>query len=106
MLIIYRIIKVQPGLRDSLEIDHGRLPAVDEVGDGVVDTKGRCVQVSADFHVVSGHQTNGCLVLVVKDLPLQRGAEQQHEVIWKRRKRNTSKSHQTNPACFTDTTYR
>lgn len=57
------------------------VPAVDEVRDGVVDTKGGCVQVSTDFHIVSSHQTNGCLVLIIKDLPLERGAQQQHEVI-------------------------
>lgn len=58
-----------------------RVPAVDEVRDGVVDTKGGCVQISTDFHIVSSHYANGSLVLFIKDLPLERGAQQQHEVI-------------------------
>lgn len=57
------------------------LPAVDEVGDGVVDAEGGCVQVSADLHVVAGHEAHCRLVLVLKDLPLERGTEQQHEVV-------------------------
>lgn len=59
------------------------VPAVDEVGDGVVDAEGGGVQVSADLHVVSGHEANGCLVLLVKHLPLESGAQQQHEVVWR-----------------------
>lgn len=55
---------------------------MDEVGDGVVHAEGGGVQVPADFHVVSSHQANGRLVLVVKDLPLEGGAQQQHEVVW------------------------
>lgn len=54
---------------------------MDEVGDGVMDTEGGSVQVSTDLHVVSGHQANGRLVLVVEDLPLEGGAQQQHEVV-------------------------
>lgn len=48
-----------------------RVPAVDEVRDGVVDAEGGCVQVSTDFHIVSSHQANGGLVLIIKDLPLE-----------------------------------
>lgn len=57
------------------------VPAVDEVRDRIVDTKGGSVQVSTDFHIVSSHQTNSGLVLIIKYLPLERGTEQQHEVI-------------------------
>lgn len=74
-----------------LSIYLSTIPAVDEVRDGVVDAEGRCVQVSADLHVVSGHEAHCCLVLVVEDLPLEGGAQQQHEVIWKRRETNKPK---------------
>ena len=57
---------------------------MDEVGDGVVDAERGCVQVPADLHVVSGHDADGRLVLVIEHLPLKRGTQQQHEVIWKR----------------------
>lgn len=57
------------------------VPAVDEVGDWVMHAEGGRVQVSTDFHVVSSHQPNDRLVLVVKHLPLERGAQQQHEVV-------------------------
>lgn len=70
------------------------VPAVDEVGDGVMHTEGGRVQVSTDFHVVSSHQPNGRLVLVVKDLPLERGAQQQHEVVWKGRGETLAKAAQ------------
>lgn len=54
---------------------------MDEVGDGVVDAEGGSVQVSADLHVVSGHEANRRLVFVIEHLPLERGTQQQHEVI-------------------------
>lgn len=55
-------------------------------------TEGGRVQVSTDFHVVSSHQPNGRLVLVVEDLPLERGAQQQHEVVWKGRGQTLAKA--------------
>lgn len=63
---------------------------MDEVRDRVVDAEGRCVQVSADLHVVSRHEAHCSLVFVVEDLPLEGGTQQQHEVIWKRRETNKS----------------
>lgn len=54
---------------------------MDEVRDGVMDAEGRCVQVSADLHIVSSHEAHCRLVLVIEDLPLERGTQQQHEVI-------------------------
>lgn len=62
------------------------VPAVDEVGHRVVDTEGRCIQVSADLDIVASHEADSRLVLIVKDLPLQGGAEQQHEVVCRRRR--------------------
>lgn len=61
------------------------VPAVDEVGHGVVDAEGGGVQVSADLHIVSCHEANRRLVLLVKHLPLKRGTQQQHEVVWRGR---------------------
>ena len=55
---------------------------MNEVGDGVVHSERGSVQVSADLHVVSGQEAHCRLVLVVKDLPLEGGAQQEHEVIW------------------------
>lgn len=54
---------------------------MDEVRDGVMDAEGRCVQVSADLHIVSSHEAHCRLVFVIEDLPLERGTQQQHEVI-------------------------
>lgn len=78
-------------LHTYLSIYLATIPAVDEVRDGVVDAEGRCVQVSADLHVVSGHEAHCRLVLIVEDLPLEGGTQQQHEVIWKRRETNKQK---------------
>lgn len=61
-------------------------PAVDEVRDRVVYTEGGRVQVPADLHVVTSHDANCSFVLVFKDLPLKRGAQQQHEVIYGKKK--------------------
>lgn len=57
------------------------VPAVDEVWHWVVDAEAGGVQVSADLHIVSSHESHGCLVLLVKHLPLQRRRQQEHEVI-------------------------
>lgn len=57
------------------------VPAVDKIGHRVVDAEGSCIQVSADLYIVTGHEADSCLVLIVKDLPLEGGAEEQHEVI-------------------------
>ena len=46
------------------------VPAVEEVWHWVVDTEGGSVEVSADLHVVAGHETHGRHVLFVKHLPL------------------------------------
>ena len=60
------------------------VPAVDEVWGRVVNAERCSVQVSADLHVVASHETNGGLVFLVKDLPLEGRTQQQHEVIWGR----------------------
>lgn len=57
---------------------------MDEVWDRVMDTKRGRVQVSADLHIISSHEADRRLVLIIKDLPLERGTQQQHEVIYKR----------------------
>lgn len=62
-------------------IETADVPAVDEIRDGVVDAKRGSVQISADLHVVAGHDADCCLVFIIKDLPLERGTEQQHEVV-------------------------
>lgn len=54
---------------------------MDEVGHGVVNTEGGCIQVSADLHIIASYEADRRLVLVLKDLPLHRGTEQQHEVV-------------------------
>lgn len=57
-------------------------PAVNEVRYWIVNTERCSVQVSADLHVISRHQTNGGLVFFVKHLSLQRRTQQQHEIIY------------------------
>lgn len=57
------------------------LPAVDEVRNRVMDAKGCCVQISADLHIVSGHDADRRLVLFIKHLPLEGCTQQQHEVV-------------------------
>lgn len=90
-----RAVSVQPS-EEQMMLLQGKChtaaaaPAVDEVGDGVVHAEGGGVQVSADLHIVSGHETDCRLVLIVEHLPLKRGAEQQHEVIWKREEKKHS----------------
>lgn len=54
---------------------------MDEVRNRVVDAERGRVQVSADLHVVSSHEADCCLVLIIKDLPLHGGTQQQHEVV-------------------------
>ena len=66
------------------------VPAVDEVWGRVVNAERGSVQVSADLHVVASHETNGGLVLLVKDLPLEGRTQQQHEVVWGRGETRTS----------------
>lgn len=64
-----------------------------EVWYGVVNAERRGVQVPADLNVVSRHQTNGCFILLVEHLPLQRRAQQEHEIIYSTQKcKNYSKS--------------
>lgn len=60
------------------------VPAVNEVWHWIVNTERCSVQISADLHVISRHQTNGRFVLFVKHLPLQRRTQQQHEIIYSR----------------------
>lgn len=57
------------------------VPAVDEVRHGVVDAEGGGIQVSADLHIITSYEADRRLVLILKDLPLHGGAEQQHEVV-------------------------
>lgn len=58
------------------------VPAVNEVRYWIVNTERCSVQVSADLHVISRHQTNGRFVFFVKHLSLQRRTQQQHEIIY------------------------
>lgn len=51
-----------------------------------MDAEGGGVQVPADLHIVAGHEADRSLVLIIEDLPLEGGAEQQHEVVWKERR--------------------
>lgn len=62
-------------------------PAVDEVWHGVVLAEGGRIQVHADFHVVPGHDPHSRFILILKDLPLQGGAQEQHEVVCKTERR-------------------
>lgn len=64
---------------------------MNEVWYGVVNAEGRRVQVSADLHVISRHQTNGSFVFIFKHLPLQRRTQQQHEVIYIRQTQEQSR---------------
>lgn len=60
-------------------------PAVDEIRHGVMLAEGGRVKVHADLHVVPGHDPYCSLVFILKDLPLQGGTQEQHEVIWQDR---------------------
>lgn len=46
------------------------LPAVDEVGDGVVLAERGRIQVHADLHIVTCHDPHGGLVFILENLPL------------------------------------
>lgn len=55
---------------------------MEEVVDGNVLVEGTRVQAAADLHVLPCHEAHGGPVLLLKHLPLQRGAQQQEVVIW------------------------
>lgn len=67
-------------------------PAVNEIWHGVVLAEGGRVEVHADLHVVPCHDPHCSLVFILKDLPLQGGAQEQHEVIWQDREITESPS--------------
>lgn len=54
---------------------------MEEVIDRNELVEGTGVQASADLHVVSGQQSHRRSVLLLKDLPLEGGAEQQQVVV-------------------------
>lgn len=67
-------------------------PAVDEIRHRVMLAEGGRIQVHADLHVVSCHDAHRSFVLILEDLPLQGGTQEQHEVIWQDREITKSPS--------------
>lgn len=59
-----------------------------EVTDRYELVEGTRVQTTTDLDIVSSQQPHRCSVLLLKHLPLQRGAQQQEVVICKEQERN------------------